>query len=172
MIYKYYDIFSIFFSTFALFPCSSNLWVILEEGCGLNRWPVVLPVLSKVNLNMHSQSDVSQSCWIYWIYCACLDWLGCPEDTLLPGNITDNALQCTMHAPTHTWAAAWSPAMEHNCSAGQRQSQATSFCMERTRSNLDTSIQWAWYTNIELQGQEAARKQAQDNQIVLSNSRS
>jgi len=157
---KYYDIFSIFFSTFALFPCSSYLWVILEEGCRLNRSPVVLPVFSKVNLNMHSLSDGSQSCWIYWIYCACLDWLDCPVETLLPGNIMDNALQCTVQAPTHTWAAAWSPGVQYNCSAGGRQSQATSFCTELTRTNLDTSVQWAQYTNLELQGQVAAKKRA------------
>lgn len=133
---------------------------------------MVLPVFSKVILNMHSQSDVSQSCWIYWIYCVCLDWLDCPVDTLLPGNIVGNALQCTVHAPTHIRAAAWSPGTEYNCSAGGRQSQATFFCTEQTRTNLDTSIQWAQYTNTELQGQVAARKWAQDSRIILSNSRS
>lgn len=63
---------------------------------------VFLPVSSEVNLNMHNQSDVSQSCWIYWIYCVCLDWLDCPVDALLPVNITDNALQCTVYSHTHT----------------------------------------------------------------------
>lgn len=58
---------------------------------------VVLPVFSEANLNTRSQSDVSQSRWIYWIYCECLGWLDCPVDTLLPGNIMGNALQslCT-----------------------------------------------------------------------------
>lgn len=133
---------------FALFSCSSNLWVILEEGAGFNKWPVALPVFSEVNLNMHSQSDISQS---RWIYCVCWDWLDCPVDKLLPGKIMDNALQCTVHAPTHPLAAAWSPGMEYNCSAGGRQSQATSYHTGQIRANLCTSIQWAQYTNMELQ---------------------
>lgn len=158
-----------FSSTFALFPCSSKLWVLLEEGCRLNRWLAVLPVFSKVNLNMHSQSDVSQSCWIYWIYCVCLDWLDCPVDTLLPGNIMDNALQCTVHPPTH-WCLESRNRIQLFCWWKAKPSHL--LCMEQTRTNLDTSIQWDQYTNIELQGQVAARKWTQDSWIVLTNSRS
>lgn len=131
-----------------------------------SQMTMFLSVFSKVNLNTHSQPVIRQHGWIYWIYRVCFNWSDCPVDTLLPGNIMDNDLQCTVYAPTHTWAAARTTGMEYICSAGREQSQATFVCVEWTRTNLDTTTQWAQYTNRELQGQVAARKWTQDSRIV------
>lgn len=122
---------------------------------------VVLPALSEANLNTQSQSDVSQSHWIYWIYFECLGWLDCPLDTLLPGNIMDNALQslCTSLL-THGLL----PGVQiWNITAGNH-GQVSSFCMERSRTTLDTMLQWAQCSSTELQGQEMGT--GQPNHLV------
>lgn len=130
---------------------------------------VVLPVFSEANLNTQSQSDVSQSRWIYWIYRECSEWLDYPVDTLLPGNIMGNALQslCTSLV-THGLLPR---VQEWNITTGKHR-QVPSFCMERARTSLDTILEWAQCTNTELQGQEAARKWAQGSQTILWDSRS
>lgn len=122
---------------------------------------VVLPVFSEANLNTQSQSDVSQSRWIYLIYCECLERLDCPIDTFLPGNIMDNALQslCTSLL-THgllPGVQGW------NINAGQ----VPSFGMESIRTSQDTVLQRAQCTSTELQGQEVARKGARGSQTTL-----